>query len=273
MGSSIHLSKTIMNLVSNAAEAMPDGGPITISTKNAYLERPVRGYAEVREGPYVLLRVSDPGVGISSEDLQRIFEPFYTKKKMGRSGTGLGMAVVWGTVEDHLGYIDVQSEEGKGTRIDLYFPATSQEASDPEALETIDALKGNGERILIVDDVKEQREIATQIVKQLGYSAVSVASGEEAVDYLKHKEADLVILDMIMDPGIDGFETYQRILEYAPNQKAIIASGFAETDRVRRAQERGAGGYIRKPYSVQDLGEAIKAELESPSVQAGKNRS
>ncbi len=266
LGSSIHVSKTIMNLVSNGAEAMPEGGLITMTTENTYLERPPRGYSEVREGPYVLLKVSDSGIGISSEDIQRIFEPFYTKKKMGRSGTGLGMAVVWGTVKDHRGYIDVHSAEGKGTRIDLYLPATFQEPSNQEKAETFDALRGRGEKVLIVDDVEEQREIATRIVKQLGYLALSEASGEAAVNYLKNNEADLIILDMIMDPGIDGLETYQRILEYAPHQKAIIATGFAETDRVRLAQKLGAGGYIKKPYSVEELGKAIKAALEKPSV-------
>ena len=221
----------------------------------------------------MLLKVSDSGVGISSEDLQRIFEPFYTKKKMGRSGTGLGMAVVWGTVQDHRGYIDVRSAEGKGTGIDLYFPATFREPSNQEKAATLDALRGKGEKVLIVDDVEEQREIATRIIAQLGYETVSAASGKEAVDYLKNNRADLVILDMIMDPGIDGLETYQRILEYAPHQKAIIASGFAETDRVKQAQEVGAGGYVKKPYSVEELGEAIKAELEKPSMEIGKRRS
>jgi two-component system, cell cycle sensor histidine kinase and response regulator CckA len=272
LGSPIHLSKTIMNLVSNAAEAMPQGGIITITTENTYLERPPRGYSEVKEGPYVRLRISDSGVGISSEDLQRIFEPFYTKKKMGRSGTGLGMAVVWGTVQDHHGYIDIRSAEGKGTRIDCYFPATFQKPSDQEKTEKFDALRGKGEKVLIVDDVEEQREIATRIAKQLGYAAVSAANGEEAIHYLKSNVVDLVVLDMIMEPGIDGLETYQRILEYVPHQKAIIASGFAETDRVRQAQELGAGGYIRKPYSVKELGRAIKAELERPPMEMGKRR-
>lgn len=273
LGSSIHLSKTVMNLISNAAEAMPEGGRITITTENTYLERPIRGYSEVKEGPFVLLKISDSGVGISSEDLQRIFEPFYTKKKMGRSGTGLGMAVVWGTVQDHKGYIDVRSAEGRGTVIELYLPATSQEPSNQEKAETLDVLRGNGEKILIVDDLQEQREIATRIVAQLRYAAGSAASGEEAVEYLKHKTADLVILDMIMDPGIDGLETYRRILEFVPDQKAIIATGFAETDRVKQAQTLGAGGYLKKPYSVEELGKAIKAELERQPMETGRRKS
>jgi len=122
LGSPAHLSKTVMNLVSNAAEAITEGGTISISTENRYIDKPIRGYDDVKEGDYVTLTVSDTGVGISRKDSERIFEPFYTKKVMGRSGTGLGMAVVWGTVKDHKGYIDIQSAKGKGATFTLYFP-------------------------------------------------------------------------------------------------------------------------------------------------------
>jgi len=263
MGSAIHLAKTIMNLVSNAAEAMAEGGHITIATENVYLERPVKGYGEVAEGAYVLLRVSDAGIGISAEDQRRIFEPFYTKKKMGRSGTGLGMTVVWGAVQDHRGYIDVHSAEGKGTTIDLYLPATSQPAEKKDQ-PMPEALSGAGQTVLVVDDVAEQRQIATGILNQLGYTATAAASGEEAVAYLKNNPADLILLDMIMGPGIDGLETYHRILAHNPGQKAIVASGYAETDRVQRVLDLGAGACLKKPYSVEQLGRAIKAELAKP---------
>jgi two-component system cell cycle sensor histidine kinase/response regulator CckA len=107
LGSPVHLTKTVMNLISNAAEALPNGGKIIISTSNRYLDRPIKDYDDIEEGDYVILSVSDNGIGISPEDVERIFEPFFTKKVMGRSGTGLGMAVVWGTIRDHKGYIDV----------------------------------------------------------------------------------------------------------------------------------------------------------------------
>lgn len=122
-GSPVHLFKTVMNLVSNAAEAIPDEGKIFISTGNRYIDIPISGYESIEVGDYIVLTVSDTGIGISSEDMEKIFEPFYTKKVMGRSGTGLGMTVVWGTVKEHKGYIDVQSTEGKGTTFTLYFPA------------------------------------------------------------------------------------------------------------------------------------------------------
>ena len=262
-GSPVHLSKTIMNLVSNAAEAMPDGGTISISSHNRYLDKPVEGYDEIEEGDYVVLKISDTGIGISPEDKERIFEPFYTKKVMGRSGTGLGMAVVWGTVKDHKGYIDLKSTEGEGTTFTLYYPVTRDAlADDPSTAADFDNT-GNGETILIVDDVEQQRNIASLMLNKLGYSVNSVPSGEEAVEYMKNNAADLVVLDMIMDPGIDGLETYKKILEYKPGQKAIIASGFSETWRVKEAQRLGAGAYVKKPYTIDKIGQAVMSELST----------
>ncbi len=262
LGSSTHLSKTVMNLISNAAEAMPEGGKLTVSTENRYIDRPIRGYDDVKEGDYVVLTISDTGTGIAPEDIEKIFEPFYTKKKMGRSGTGLGMAVVWGTVKDHNGYIDVQSTEGQGTTFTLYFPVTREKLPEDKPSLTVEAYSGNGESILIVDDVEEQRQIASGMLKELSYSVVSVSSGEEAVEYLKTNKVDLLVLDMIMDPGMDGLDTYKTIIELHPGQKAIIASGFSQTDRVREAQSLGAGAYIRKPFLLEKIGIAVKKELE-----------
>jgi PAS domain S-box-containing protein len=260
-GSPIHLSKTVMNLVSNAAEAMPDGGTICISTENKYLDQPVEGYDEIEEGDYVLLKIVDAGIGISPEDKERIFEPFYTKKIMGRSGTGLGMAVVWGTVKDHKGYIDLQSTEGQGTTFTLYFPVTREALADDQSAGSTIETNGNGEKILVVDDIEEQRQIATLMLKKLGYDVNAVPGGEEAIEFLQDQSADLIVLDMIMDPGIDGLETYKQILQINPDQKAIIASGFSETWRVKEAQRLGAGTYVKKPYTIDKIGQAVTAEL------------
>jgi len=262
MGSPVHLSKTVMNLVSNAAEAMPEGGTIRISTRNAYVDEPIQGYDQVTEGDYVVLEVSDAGIGIAAEDLQRIFEPFFTKKKMGRSGTGLGMAVVWGTVKDHKGYIDVGSVEGQGARFSLYFPVTRKEVEPADTVAAIDHLHGKGERILVVDDVQQQRQIASAILSKLGYQVHTVSRGEEAVEYLNTHSVEVLVLDMIMSPGIDGLETYRRVLEQHPGQKAVITSGYSETDRVSEAQRLGAGIYLRKPYTLENLGMAVKHELQ-----------
>ncbi|MFC1798580.1 ATP-binding protein [Thermodesulfobacteriota bacterium] len=210
-GSSIHLSKTLMNLVYNAAEASPDGGKIIITTCNQYIDKPVRKYESVREGDYVKLTVSDSGTGIPQKDIGRIFEPFYSNKIMGRSGTGLGLAIIWGTVKDHNGYIDVKSTEGKGTQITLYFPVTRQSLSGHEPPLSDQEFMGNGESILVVDDVDDQRDIATEVLKKLNYVVTSVSSGEDALIYLRAHTVDLLVLDMIMEPGMDGLETYKKI--------------------------------------------------------------
>jgi DNA-binding NtrC family response regulator len=121
---------------------------------------------------------------------------------------------------------------------------------------------GEGESILVVDDVKGQRDLATAMLQKLNYNVASVSSGEEAIAYLKEHKTDLMVLDMIMDPGVDGLETYKKVLEIYPQQKAIIVSGFSESDRVHAAQTIGAGAYVRKPYVMEKLGLAIKKELD-----------
>jgi PAS domain S-box-containing protein len=262
-GSSVHLGKSLYNLISNASDAMPNGGIVTIKTTNQYLDKPIQGYDQIQEGDYVVLSVSDTGEGISADNLKRIFEPFYTKKVMGRSGTGLGLAVVWGTVKDHHGYINVQSEEGNGSTFTLYFPVTREGITAEAVAVDISAYMGSGESILVVDDVKEQRDLAAGMLRTLDYNVSSVSSGEEVLAYLKdHQAADLIVLDMIMDPGMDGLDTYMSILKIRPKQKAIIVSGFSESDRVRAARDLGAGAYVRKPYIKEKLGLAVRKELD-----------
>ncbi|MFA5182558.1 MAG: PAS domain S-box protein [Syntrophales bacterium] len=261
-GSPVHISKTLYNLIANAGEAMADGGVLTIKTANNYLDKPLHGYDEIREGDYVVLSVSDTGEGIPEADLKRIFEPFYTKKVMGRSGTGLGLAVVWGTVKDLQGYINVESEEGKGSVFTLYFPVTREKAADERIAAAISEYLGKGESVLVVDDVKEQRDLAAEMLVGLNYSVTSVASGEEALTYLGEHKVDLMVLDMIMDPGMDGLDTYRNVLAIRPGQKAVIVSGFSETYRVNAAQALGAGAYVRKPYIMEKLGLAVRKELD-----------
>ncbi|GEM_PF-1599669 len=261
-GSSVHLSKVIMNLVSNAAEALTEKNrEIIISTRFRYLDSTYNGFQTVMRGGYSIVSVEDRGSGISKEDQKMIFEPFYTKKIMGRSGTGLGMTVVSGVVKDHRGFIDIESTRGKGTRFDLYFPSTDEKIAEESREASLELCRGN-EMILVVDDVEEQRELAAFALKKLGYNVALAASGEEAVNYLKTKKADLVILDMIMEPGMDGLETYIKVLEINPGQKAIISSGFAENMRVKEALKLGAGAYVKKPYTAMNLGMAVRKELD-----------
>lgn len=262
LGSPVHLFKTIMNLMTNAVEVMPNGGTVTITTKTCYLDQPKFGYETINEGEYVCLSITDTGTGISQTDINKIFEPFYTKKVMGRSGSGLGMSVVWGTVKDHHGYVDVESSLNNGTRFTLYFPVVREKVSKAEPQPRIQEYFGQGESILIVDDVEEQRVIASGILSRLGYNVKSVNSGEEAVKYLEKNLMDLLILDMIMDPGMDGLETYKEILKMYPNQKAIIASGYSESLKVKEALKIGANSYIRKPYTLDKFGVAVRAALD-----------
>jgi CheY-like chemotaxis protein len=213
------------------------------------LERPVKGYDTVNTGEYLMLSVADNGPGIDSEDMERIFEPFYTKKVMGRSGTGLGLSVVWNVVHDHKGYIEVSSSS-EGTIFNLYFPSLSLVDSKRRFAVPVTEYQGNHEKILVVDDVEAQRD------------TIAVSSGEEAISFIQNNIVDLALIDMIMEPGINGKETYERMLKIRPGQKAIIVSGFAETDDVKMTLKMGAGRYLKKPFSFEEIGLAIKAELE-----------
>ncbi len=257
--SPVHITKSLMNLVTNAAEAIGTSGTITVSTSNLQLDQADAENKDLAPGEYVVLTVSDTGSGISPEDMQRIFEPFYTKKVMGRSGTGLGLAVVWNTMQDHQGLVTVQSSES-GTTFTLYFPATIEGIAEKEKTADFKELQGTG-TILVVDDEKIQRELARDMLSKLGYTVHTVSSGEEAVDYLQNDQVDLVFLDMIMDPGMNGCQTYEKIITLHPGQKAIIVSGFSEYDMTQKAQSLGVGGYIRKPFSIQQIALAVQKEL------------
>lgn len=260
-GSQPHISKVIMNLVMNAAEAVGDRGQISVMTLNLYVDYPIPGNKHIREGEYVRLRVADNGPGISASDRDRIFEPFYTKKQMGRSGSGLGLSVVWNTVKDHGGHIDVTSRPDRGSTFDVYLPATRESLNTENDGFALSAHKGRGEQILVIDDVPEQRRIAEKCLAMLGYTPFCVESGEAAVAFLKKQPVDLLLLDMKMEPGIDGLETFCRAKRLYPQQKAVIASGFSENNRVKQALALGAGQYVRKPYTLKKLALAIRDEL------------
>jgi CheY-like chemotaxis protein len=181
---------------------------------------------------------------------------------MGRSGTGLGMTVVWGTVKDHNGYVDIRSKENRGTTITLYFPVSRESKLEKKISTPIDVYMSKGESILIIDDVEEQRLILSRILQKLGYRVTASSSGEEAIEYMKNNSADIIVLDMIMEPGINGLETYKQILEIHPGQKAIIASGFSETAHVKETLRLGASAYIKKPYNIEKIGMAIRNALD-----------
>jgi CheY-like chemotaxis protein len=261
-GKAAQLEKVLMNLVSNALEAISGKGKVVVSTYGRHVDRPIKAYdLTVEEGEFCVLEVSDTGSGISGADLSRIFEPFYTRKVLNESGTGLGLAVVYGIVKDHNGFIDVTSEEGAGTTFTVYFPAADEPLESQDETSPDDAFHGRGETILVVDDIPQQRQIASAMLLRLGFRPVAVAGGEEAVDYAREHPVDALLLDMILDPGIDGLETYQRILQVRPGTPAVLASGYAKTERVRQTQALGAGEYLQKPFTVQELGSALATVL------------
>jgi PAS domain S-box-containing protein len=264
-GSPVHLAKMLMNLVYNAADAIENEGNIVLSVQSVFIDKPFGCYETVAEGTYVRFTVADSGTGISQKDIPLIFEPFYTKKVLGRSGTGLGMAIVWNTVKDHKGYIDIESDVGVGTRMHVYIPATEDVAEQVGTEQNLGVLRGNQEHILIVDDVEEQRKIASTILERLNYRVKVVSGGLEAVEYVQQQPVDLILLDMIMEPGIDGLETCKRIFAVLPHATVLIASGYAESHMVTQTLALGARKYIKKPYSIATLGSAVRDTFASIS--------
>ena len=259
MGSPVHLSKMVMNLVTNAFEAMPQGGTLTVSTRCVALERPLTAYEQIAAGEYVVLQVADTGIGIEPEDVGRIFEPFYTKKEMGRSGSGLGLAVVYGVAHDHKARIDLRTEVGVGSTFFVYFPVTRDLFSIGEQQE---GDYTGSESVLVIDDLQEQRDVATRLLSSLGYRVTAVDGGRAALCYLADHRADILVLDMIMGDSLDGLDTYREIVRLYPGQKAVIASGFSETERVKEAELLGVGQFVRKPYTLNSLGKAVRSELD-----------
>lgn len=259
MGGSAQIHRMISNLLHNARDAISDEGRITVKTENYYVDDDEILYNKVRRGEYVKLTISDNGCGIHADILQNIFDPFFTTKNTDkRRGTGLGMSVVDAVVKDHNAIIDLRSEVGRGTSFYIYFPIT-RKLHDHHAQ---DEIAGGGESVLIVDDDDVQREVSYHILSKLGYRVQVLDKGEKAVEFMKTNSCDLVILDMIMPGGIDGAETYRRILEIRPNQKAIVLSGFSETDRVSEIIALGAGAFVQKPLTRNELALAVRTELD-----------
>lgn len=260
--SPIHIKKSLMNLVMNAAEAIAGEGKVVIATARTRVAEGRALVLGVQPGWYAALEVADSGQGISREDLDHIFEPFYTRKVMDRSGSGLGLTVVWNTVQDHGGGIAVDSGPG-GTTFTLYFPPAPAGQAEERRQQPEEIPAGSGEKILVVDDEELQLDIARGMLRQLGYEVLTAASGEQAVQLLRHTPVDLLVLDMLMEPGMNGRETYEEIVTLHPGQMALIVSGFSENIEVRRARSLGAGDFLRKPYSLGELARRVRRLLDS----------
>ncbi|MEN8139590.1 MAG: response regulator [Thermodesulfobacteriota bacterium] len=260
--SPVHIQKCLMNLVTNGCEAIEGRGSVAITSYDQCITEDSMAKYGLQPGDYVVLSVKDTGLGISKKDLEHIFEPFYTRKVMGRSGSGLGLTVVWNTMEDHNGKVFVESDEN-GTCFQLFFPVSKKESASPALAGDSEEVRGRGEHILVVDDELQLRDIACQMLTSLGYRVDKAQSGESAIEFIKKKPVDLLLLDMLMEPGLSGRQTYAEITKIYPEQKAIIASGFSKSEDVRATLQLGAGGFIKKPYSMQQLGLAVGEVLSS----------
>ena len=260
--SPIHIKKILMNLLNNAAEAIESVGVITINTSFTHIDKQEDVNQLTVPGDYNLLRISDSGTGIAKEDLEHIFEPFYTKKSLGRSGTGLGLAVVWNTVHEHNGSIFVDSSS-KGSTFYLYFPIVEVTQEPEEDAQHTNDLNGNGEHILVIDDESHMRDIACQMLESCSYQTSTAKSGEQAIAAVKRAKPDLILIDMLMPPGMNGRETYAEIIKMNPDQKAIIVSGFSESEEVKATLNLGANCFIDKPYSLKQLAKTVKDTLSA----------
>jgi CheY-like chemotaxis protein len=258
-GGSAQILRVILNLLSNARDAVKDNGTVRIKTENYYADQVTLRYGRIPKGEYVKVTVSDTGCGISKEQLTKVFEPFFTTKTTDKQrGSGLGLSVVHSVMEDHNGYVDLSSTVGKGTSFFLYFPI----ARETGEIQKSDEITGGTESILVVDDDTMQREIAQKLLGKLGYVVTATESGEKAVEFLKCTPHDLLVLDMIMPDGMDGVDTYRGALDINPAQRAIVVSGYAETDRIDLALKLGAGAFLRKPLTLKALAVSVRRELD-----------
>ena len=276
MASEAHVSRAVSNLIRNGMEAMdesitgikPHGNKLKISTKHKSVAQPVMGFDVIEEGDYAVVTVSDVGLGMSGDVIPRIIEPFFSlKKESGRSGSGLGLAVVNGIMKDHSGFMDIKSGEGSGSTFDLYFPFSTESISS--VIAKVAACGGN-ENILVVDDEPAQRIVAGRMLRKLGYTVDVVNNGHDAIRLLAKKRSkspngddpyDLVILDMIMEENFDGLEVLREVRKEYPDLKAVIASGFAPTGRVHSAINLGAK-WLAKPYQMDELATVLRTQLD-----------
>jgi len=253
------MEQVLMNLYINSWQAMPQGGHLYLETANVVLTETDMSHSYMKPGRYVKVTVTDTGKGMDEKTKERIFEPFFTTKEMGR-GTGLGLAMVYGIVKGHDGYINVYSEEGKGTTFKIYLPASEKRAVKEETA-AAEIFRGEG-TILVVDDEKEIAGVMAQFLEALGYSVLTANNGVETLKiYGENKDKiDLVILDMIM-PEMGGGETFDRLKEMNPAIKVILSSGYSLNGQASEIMGRGCMGFIQKPVNIAELSKKIRDVL------------
>jgi PAS domain S-box-containing protein len=262
----VQMEQVLMNLAVNSKDAMPQGGRLVIETKNVTLDAEFcKTHLGSKPGDHVMLGVSDTGHGMDSRTIAHIFEPFYTTKGPGR-GTGLGLAMVYGIVKDHEGYIACHSAPAVGTTFKIYLPAVKEPAEMPEERERITRVKKGTETILLVDDEEFIRDVAVQLLREFGYTVLTAANGETALEIYRkeHRGIDLVILDLIM-PGMGGMRCLGEMLKINPRGRILVASGYSAGGPAREAIDAGARGYLGKPYDIDKMLTVIRDVLEKLS--------
>jgi CheY-like chemotaxis protein len=251
-----------MNLAVNARDAMPNGGRLLVETQNVFLGHDyVRTHIEAKRGDYVLLTVSDSGKGMDKTTIQHIFEPFFTTKGSGE-GTGLGLATVYGIVQQHDGYIVCYSEPEVGTSFKIYFPAITAQDEWNTVIET-PSIRGGSETILVVDDEEFIRDLATRVLSDAGYTVMNAVNGTDALQqYRNHSDhISLVVLDLIM-PEMDGKRCLAELLKINPEIKVVVASGYSANGHTKSALELGARGFVSKPFDLTEFLQTIRSVID-----------
>jgi two-component system cell cycle sensor histidine kinase/response regulator CckA len=254
------LQQAFLNLLINARDAMPDGGTITVQSMHKHVEEDRTATPEIRKGLYVAVSITDTGIGMDKKTLQHIFEPFFTTKDVGK-GTGLGLSVVYGVVNSHNGFVNVQSELGHGSEFTMNFPIipATENLHHPVRLSK---LERGTERVLVIDDEKDVAVIISGMLESLGYQVTHVDSGQKAMNlYKKKKRFDIVILDLNM-PKMSGKETFIRLKKIDPDVRVVISTGYG--DRVIDASLGKAAGdtFLQKPYQVEELSKVLRLTLD-----------
>lgn len=267
-GSVLHLRQMISNLITNSFEGMPTGGLLRIQTSLEHISQASGRFGSQKPGDYILLRFTDTAARLSAEDAERIFEPFYVRNRLGRRIlSGLGMTLVYRVVEDHAGYLDMPQQEGTGNTIAVYLPISV--ASEFEVVELKPDYTGR-ERILLVDDSDAQRNEAARMMQEMGYEVTAAASGYAALEHIKQrlevapgeKPFDLMVIDLVLGDAFDGVETFKAAIELAPDQKAVLVSGFSDIARIVEARTLGINRCFQKPYLMESLGKNIRLALD-----------
>ncbi|MBI5969935.1 MAG: PAS domain S-box protein [Deltaproteobacteria bacterium] len=263
MADSIQLEQALINLATNARDAMPQGGALAVSTGIAELDAEyVNSHGYGAPGRYVLITVSDSGAGMDADTRKRIFEPFFTTKEIGK-GTGLGLSIVYGIIKQHNGYINVYSEPGKGTSFRIYIPLAQAPAEELKPVEHA-PVRGGSETILLAEDEAEVLDITKKTLTEFGYTVIAAVDGEDAVVKFREKGAgiDLVILDMVM-PKKGGPEAYAEIKKFAPDVKVLFTSGYAEEMMRAAGLARDTFNFISKPAAPGDFLRKVREVLDN----------